>query len=212
MLLPTLAHDLFSAWGFFVRGTAIARARGLVPRATAYAVSFGPVVSIALIQKWQPSWLAISGNQVRNSLGAKLALFGSLLVLWSLWQLRHSFSVEPQARQLVTTGPYRLARHPIYTSYLLQDAGFWLVHPSLPIALLFLSWFCLLLLRVRYEEAILTSAFPEYLRYRREVGRFGPKLFQHALATRRPGVRLEVTPPPAETAIDREQGREQHVA
>ena len=36
---------------------------------------------------------------------------GSVLGLWPLWYLRHSFSLEPEARTLVVAGPYRLARH-----------------------------------------------------------------------------------------------------
>ena len=45
-----------------------------------------------------------------------------------IWQLRRSFSIEAQARQLVTGGPCLLARHPIYTGYLLQYFGILLSH------------------------------------------------------------------------------------
>ena len=87
-----------------------------------------------------------------------------------------SFSLEPEARSLVVAGPYRLARHPIYTVYILNNTGIWLRTLSLPFLIVLLAWFALLALRVRYEEAVLSAAFPEYEAYRRRVGAFGPRL------------------------------------
>jgi len=105
--------------------------------------------------------------------GAVLWIAGALLSLWPLWYLRRSFSVEPEARALVTSGPYRLARHPIYTVYLLINAGILLRHFTLPFAAVVGVWLVSLLLRIRYEEGVLSSAFPEYLEYRRRVRAFG---------------------------------------
>jgi protein-S-isoprenylcysteine O-methyltransferase Ste14 len=35
------------------------------------------------------------------------------------------------------------------------------------------AWVALLVIRVRYEEGVLTAAFPEYSEYRRRVRAFG---------------------------------------
>jgi protein-S-isoprenylcysteine O-methyltransferase Ste14 len=105
--------------------------------------------------------------------GAILWLAGAVLCLWPLWYLRRSFSLEPEARTLVTSGPYRLARHPIYTVYLLINAGILLRHLTVPFALVLAVWVALLLVRVRYEEGVLASAFPNYPEYRRRVRAFG---------------------------------------
>jgi protein-S-isoprenylcysteine O-methyltransferase Ste14 len=102
-----------------------------------------------------------------------LWLAGAVLCLLPLWYLRRSFSLEPEARSLVTTGPYRLARHPIYTVYLLINTGILLRHLTLPLAVVLAIWVALLLVRVRYEEGVLAATFPEYPEYRRRVRAFG---------------------------------------
>ena len=65
------------------------------------------------------------------------------------------------------------APHPIYTVYLLINLGILLRHLTVPLALVLALWVALLLVRVRYEEGVLTEAFPEYPAYRRRVRAFG---------------------------------------
>jgi protein-S-isoprenylcysteine O-methyltransferase Ste14 len=77
----------------------------------------------------------------------------------------------------VTDGPYRIVRHPIYTSYLLEYAGVALSHLNQATTAVFLAWLAAVMLRVSYEERTLVAAFPEYVDYRRRVGRFAPRLF-----------------------------------
>ena len=71
------------------------------------------------------------------------------------------------------TGPYRWARHPIYTVYLLINTGILLRHLTLPFAAVLAVWLMTLILRVRYEESVLAGTFPEYPDYRRRVRAFG---------------------------------------
>ena len=103
-------------------------------------------------------------------LGMACCLAGAVLLNASLAAMGTSFS--PTVRlspdhTLVTWGPYRYVRHPIYLSYLLSSAGLLLV---------FLSWGFLLLMgfhlarlfrRIPEEEAALArqhgSAYTEYL-------------------------------------------------
>jgi protein-S-isoprenylcysteine O-methyltransferase Ste14 len=108
--------------------------------------------------------------------GIAVWLAGALLALWPLWQLRRAFSVEPQARELVTSGPYRFARHPIYAAYVLVNCGLWLRHPTLPFGTVLAIWLALLAVRIRYEERVLEGVFPEYAAYRARVGALGPRL------------------------------------
>lgn len=193
LLLPGLAQELFTAVSFLLRRQARQRATNWKARASAYGATFIIPLFTAAASEWRPVWLAAGHLRLFNSVGFLVWFGGSLLVLWGLWRLRLSFSIEPQARDLVTTGPYRIARHPIYLAYVLQYGGMWLAHPSLPFALSLLAWLSLALWRIGYEEEVLLAAFPAYARYRREVGRFGPKIFSRRGERR--GPRLVVAPP-----------------
>lgn len=79
--------------------------------------------------------------------------------------------------QLITSGPYRWIRHPLYTfgaifmfALMVQTTLWWLGVFLLP-ALLALHW------RTRYEEANLIARFgDDYRRYMKQTGRFFPKI------------------------------------
>jgi protein-S-isoprenylcysteine O-methyltransferase Ste14 len=123
-----------------------------------------------------PDWIRPSDTPGLRTAGAYIWLFGALLSLWPLWYLRRSFSVEPEARELVTSGPYGWARHPIYAVYLVINGGILLSHFTVPLAAVLAGWLALLLVRVRYEERVLAATFPQYHDYSRRVGAFGPRL------------------------------------
>jgi protein-S-isoprenylcysteine O-methyltransferase Ste14 len=173
LILPGLVQELLIAVSFLVRGRARAAMPGWAPRVVAYTNSFVVMVFILAAGRFRPEWLRPTPwPQIRTG-GALLWLVGAVLCLWPLWYLRRSFSLEPEARTLVTSGPYRWARHPIYTVYLLINLGILLRHLTVPLALVMGLWVGLLLVRIRYEEGVLASAFPEYPEYRRRVRAFG---------------------------------------
>ncbi len=172
LLLPTLLHNLMIAASFLMRRAPRARDRSFAARLAAYGVT-------ALV----PIYLALPGTlapPVSSTAWAGMAfllwLSGSLLGLWGIWNLRYSFSIEPQARQLVTSGPYRFVRHPMYAAYVLQYGGILLGRPSAGFALLLAAWMLLLFARIRVEEQVLASAFAGYDGYRRSAGALLPRL------------------------------------
>jgi len=103
-----------------------------------------------------------------------LALVGLCYTLWALAYLRRSFSILPEARRLVTGGPYGLSRHPLYLGEAV--AGFALYVPTLawPGATLLALYLVAQYLRIRAEERVLEKEFPEYAEYRRRVPRYLP--------------------------------------
>src|SRR6266540_700049 len=107
-------------------------------------------------------------------LAAGLSLAGTLLAAWSAATLGRSFSLLPQARTLVTGGPYRFVRHPMYLGgFLITLAEVWLRFSPLVVALnaVFVA---AQLVRLGYEEQVLESTFPEYATYRRRTSALIP--------------------------------------
>jgi len=101
---------------------------------------------------------------------------GVMLALYSLSYLRNRFSIVPEARGLVTTGPYRFVRHPIYLGEII--AGFGLVMPTLlSLHALVLTIFVIAqLTRTYYEERMLRRVYPTYEGYARRTRRLIPFL------------------------------------
>src|SRR5215207_10479767 len=113
-----------------------------------------------------PSLLIFSGSSDASMAlplalsGCLLSLAGAALVLRSRVELGPAWSFVPKASQetgLVTTGPYRLVRHPIYLGIALLAMGEALAFSSWPAFLIVLSgiiptfaW------RARAEEALLS--------------------------------------------------------
>ena len=114
--------------------------------------------------------------------GCLLAVAGSALVIRSRRELGSAWSFVPtvvQGTGLVTTGPYRLVRHPIYLSLVLLAAGEALAFGSWPALIIVLSGIVpTLAWRAHAEEALLSQTFGEsYALYRKQTGMITPRLF-----------------------------------
>lgn len=86
---------------------------------------------------------------------------GMAWAVWGLAYLRRSFSILPEARRLVTGGPFALSRNPLYLGEGVASIG--VVLPG------FTPWHLLLLavfvgsqlLRIQWEQRVLREAFGE---------------------------------------------------
>ena len=107
-------------------------------------------------------------------LGAAVAFVGVVLAFVASRRLGPALAAPPIPRpgaELVTSGPYRLARHPIYGGITLFMMGTALVVESLAglaASALLLVFF---LGKARYEEKQLRIRYPGYLAYRQQVPR-----------------------------------------
>lgn len=174
-LVPTFLHDSLIAVSFLTRKPLRQQAEGWMARIAAYSASVLVPAFAFIAGRWQSGWIAPSSRPLYTT-GAILWICGACFGLWGLLRLRCAFSVVPQARVLVTSGPYRWARHPVYASYLLQYAGMTLSHLT-PVSVLVLAmWWWVVMVRISYEESVLSAEFPEYASYKRQVGRFMPRL------------------------------------
>jgi protein-S-isoprenylcysteine O-methyltransferase Ste14 len=94
-----------------------------------------------------------------------------------LTQLRASFSIMAEARQLVTIGVYRLVRHPLYLAEEIAAIGVVMQFFSPWTALILVVQIGFQLRRMRNEEIILAEIFPEYLAYRERTARLVPGIY-----------------------------------
>ncbi|MDQ6772248.1 MAG: isoprenylcysteine carboxylmethyltransferase family protein [Candidatus Dormibacteraeota bacterium] len=109
-------------------------------------------------------------------LASAIICVGLLYSIWALLHLRRSFSIMPDARSLVTGGPYALSRHPLYLGEAVGIAGI-LIPVAGPLAIaLGLANLCAQVVRMRWEEQVLAREFPEYAAYARRVPRYAPFL------------------------------------
>jgi protein-S-isoprenylcysteine O-methyltransferase Ste14 len=102
---------------------------------------------------------------------------GMIWALYSLTYLGNRFSIVPEARGLVTSGPYRLVRHPIYSGILLAGVGTavalsWLWLIAIVLASVYFAY------SATVEERYLTAQFPDaYPVYKRSTKMLVPFVF-----------------------------------
>jgi protein-S-isoprenylcysteine O-methyltransferase Ste14 len=163
------------------RGGAKTRARpnggGRVPLVANFAAFCVYVLSLLVFSGSSASSVA----PLLASSGALVGIAGAALVVRSRAELGPAWSFVPKADQragLVTTGPYRLVRHPIYLGLALLAMGEALAFGSWPALTIVLSgivptfaW------RARAEEKLLSRMFGDrYTVYRQRTKMIVPYL------------------------------------
>ena len=152
-----------------LRPEPVSRAGGIGPALLALAGTYGTWL-IPLLPRGpeHPALVAAS---------AAILLFSEVLILYTLLSLGRSFSLIPQARKLVTSGPYAVVRHPLYlveeyaiAGVLLQYAWF----AALPFLVLHVT---VQIRRMQLEEEILRKTFAEYAIYARRTPRLLPGMW-----------------------------------
>ena len=137
------------------------------------------VAIVSLLALEQPADGAGTGLVAAGEL---VALVSCAWLLASVLTLGRCFGVLPEARGLVTRGPYRVVRHPMYVGELGLCLGLVIAAPSAWNAGVFAVFALAQATRMRLEERALTNEFPEYARYATSTARFIP----HTLRLSRP--------------------------
>lgn len=103
---------------------------------------------------------------------------GEAFAIYSMLYLGRSFSIFAEARKLVTGGPYRVVRHPLYAGEMVAIWSYTLSYPSrwsLGVISLFTVLQCW---RAKVEERKLEDSFPEYADLRSQTGFMWPRLIR----------------------------------
>jgi protein-S-isoprenylcysteine O-methyltransferase Ste14 len=134
--------------------------------------------SLLAIMGWR-AWASQSSSGV---LAGTLLSGSALLALWALAANRPgNFNIRPTPRPggtLVTSGPYRWIRHPMYTSVLIAAAAAAVKSHEIADAGLWLALLAVLWVKAGIEERALMVRFPDYQAYKARTRKFLPGLLR----------------------------------
>jgi protein-S-isoprenylcysteine O-methyltransferase Ste14 len=102
-------------------------------------------------------------NPVLNWIGVILCIIGIAFALWARAYLGRNWGMPmsiKENRELVTAGPYRFVRHPIYTGMIVAILGSALVG-GLPWLVFFVAYMIYFLYSATREEKMLAEEFPD---------------------------------------------------
>jgi protein-S-isoprenylcysteine O-methyltransferase Ste14 len=159
---------IVAAFTFFIARRPRSRRPSRDPVAIAACVT--AILAVVLVEPpgtGTDTALVIAGNL--------LTLASCAFLLASVLALGRCFGVLPEVRGLVTRGPYRLVRHPVYLGEIGALAGWVLAAPTVRNAVAGTAVVCAQAVRMRLEERALTAEFPEYAEYAARTPRFFPR-------------------------------------
>jgi protein-S-isoprenylcysteine O-methyltransferase Ste14 len=168
--MPALKAFVLAVWVAFGIYWLVSAAQAQESRRIrrAHPLGLAVLLSFLLLRVFNPGSLAVHAPIVR-ALGVILVLAGLGLAVWARVHLGRNWGM-PMTRkdepELVTSGPYKRVRHPIYSGSLLAILGtalatnlYWLL------ALVLIGTYFLYSARV--EERLMSASFPDaYASYR----------------------------------------------
>ena len=138
------------------RSPAKAQADGLLPRIAAFVGSYLP---------WTITFFGQTDQALPNFLSTACVLIGMIMVLVTIRHLGRSFSLVPQARSVVQTGPYRWIKHPLYLAEEIAILGVVLQYLTPVTVIILVLHIGVQVCRILYEEDLLRRNCPEYSSY-----------------------------------------------
>ncbi|MBU0679055.1 MAG: isoprenylcysteine carboxylmethyltransferase family protein [Verrucomicrobia bacterium] len=129
-----------------------------------------PALLATCIQLAAIAALAMTGPVFAPSPTAILAVISVAIGLWAVWSMSsirwHIAPIPPAAGNIVVRGPYRWIRHPMYAAVIGLTLS-WII--SQPTQVRVATWVILLVVlgvKIRLEERMLLSSFPDYPGYK----------------------------------------------
>jgi protein-S-isoprenylcysteine O-methyltransferase Ste14 len=138
------------------RPPAKAQADGLLPRMAAFVGTYLP---------WTITFFGKTDQALPNLASTACVLIGMIMMLVTIRHLGRSFSLVPQARSVVQTGPYRWIKHPLYLSEEIAILGVVLQYLTPVTVIVLVLHIGVQVCRIHYEEDLLRRNCSEYSSY-----------------------------------------------
>ena len=172
---------VIGCWGVFIVFWMVSafavkptKAQQPLPQRLLYlAITVGAVVLLngsARMMHWDRAILPRS--VVLGILADALVLVGLGVTLWARVTLGGNWSARvtlKEGHELITRGPYRVVRHPIYSGLLLMILGTAVLIGRVGAFVVLAFCFCGLWMKLRQEEVLLTGHLPGYSEYMRRT-------------------------------------------
>ncbi len=189
VILPLLILAFVAHRGYYINkhsrpedDTMKKREEGIASKIASVLGMIGLIATITFVIN--PNWLAWASLPVPAWLrwiGVAIALTGFALLQWAQITLGKSWSDKPRMmteQALITDGPYRIIRHPIYTAFIFILGSTLFISANWLIGL---SWIGMTVLeiisRIRFEEGLMLEYFgDQYREYMQKTGKLFPKV------------------------------------
>ncbi len=164
-----LRTGVIVAFALFTVGRSVPRSRTHSPVAfLACAAAIAAVLAFEDPAQSTPEGVLLAGELI--------AVASCVWLLVSVCFLGRCFGVLPEARGLVTRGPYSVVRHPVYLGEIGACAGLAIAAPSALDTAVLCAFVVAQAVRMRLEEQAVAAAFPEYASYALRTPRLFPRL------------------------------------
>ena len=136
---------------------------------------------LVIIQILTMVYLLIFNNPLIFGLGLVFQAIGIFIGIWGILIMGiGNFNIQPEVKSnsLITTGPYKLIRNPMYMAVILVYVPIVIQNFSWINALVFIVLFIAILLKIYFEEQFLEERFGNnYLEYKRKTKSLLPFIY-----------------------------------
>jgi protein-S-isoprenylcysteine O-methyltransferase Ste14 len=190
ILLPVLMVAFSVHRGYYIRkhgeerNTLKRREESLISKIAGILGMIGFVaIVVYAIRPDRLSWASLLFPLWLRWTGVVLVLLGFVLLQWAQTTLGKSWSDTPRMikeQTLITSGPYRFIRHPIYSAFLMILGATLMISANWLIGI---AWIGMTVLevasRISFEENLMLDFFgDQYREYMKHTGRLFPKITQ----------------------------------